>query len=92
MKIFFIAIGCFICGQISYRMFHECDYESHESISVKKLRNDNRQMDSLLQLWIGDHSWRIRVMAGMETDTVITNYQKWKKKETKRLLDILDKH
>lgn len=82
MKIFFLVIGCFLSGQMSYVMFHECDYEAHDSMAVRVLKKENRQMDSLLQLWVGDYSWKIRVMSGMEKDTSITKYQKkWKNKK-----------
>lgn len=60
-------------------MFHECDYEGHDSVAVKVLKEDNRRLDSLLQLWMGDYAWRIRVIAGVEKDTSITKYQKWNK-------------
>ena len=52
-------------------MFHRCDYEAHDSIAVKVLKKDNRQLDSLLQLYLGDITWRVRVKSGMEKDTMI---------------------
>jgi hypothetical protein len=76
-----MAIGCFLCGQISYKMIHRCDYKNHESATIKKLEAENKFQDSLLKLWVGDHAWRIRVIAGMEKDTAITKYQKWRKKK-----------
>lgn len=61
-----------------WKYFHKCPISESEKVGI--LKRAVFQRDSLLYLWFNDYTWRIRVLAGVESDTLVTKYQKWNNK------------
>lgn len=58
---------------------HRCPVSESEKVNILKEAVVYR--DSLLNLWFNDYTWHMRVMAGIEKDTLINKYQKWNNKK-----------
>lgn len=65
----------FILGQFSYRGIHSCETDCNKEVIL--LKTQSRQKDSLLYLCLNDYPFHIRVMAGIEKDSMVLKYQKW---------------
>lgn len=73
-----IIITSFITSCL-WEYFHTCPV--FKNTDILKLKQDLRQRDSILYLWLNDYTWHIRVIAGVEKDSSILRYQKWNKKK-----------
>lgn len=73
-----ILISSFITSLI-WKVFHKCPVSESEKVEI--LKKAVAQKDSLLNLWFNDYTWHIRVLAGVEKDSLVTKFQKWNNKK-----------
>lgn len=78
MKILCIIIITSFITSLMWKCFYRCPLSESEKVTI--LEKGIKQRDSILDLWLNDYAWHIRVLSGIEKDTAITNYQKWNKK------------